>query len=151
VGFINRPKDAAPHTIANIERNKVYSMNLVTEQLVASAHQASAKYAEEVDEFDAVQLRIETVKNIQAPFVQESPIKYALELIEIIPIRHNNTFLIVGQITDVLLPENIINSDGFLHLEKENIITSLGIDAYYTTNPLARFAYAKPDRWPIRV
>ena len=78
--------------------------------------------------------------------MKESKVRYALKLREIIPITLNNTFFIIGEITDVFIEnhDEIMDEDGFIHLEKAGSITSLGIDGYYETELLERFPYAKP-------
>ena len=43
IGFINRPVEAAPHTIQNIELTKQYTINHIQPSFVAAAHQTSAK------------------------------------------------------------------------------------------------------------
>ena len=144
IGFVNRPKEAAPDTLNNIEATGAYTINLIPANLIEQAHQTSAKYAE--SEFAAVGLTEEITDYSKAPFVFESPVKYAMELKEIIPIKLNNTFFVIGAVTAVFADEQILSSDGFLDLEKANIITSLGIDGYYATERLARFSYAKPGK-----
>ena len=143
IGFVNRPREAAPHTLSNIEATGQYTINLIPANLIEQAHQTSAKYAEEESEFKAVGLTEEFTEYSKAPFVFESPVKYAMELKEIIPIKFNNTFFVVGAVTGVFADEQILAADGFLDLEKANIVTSLGIDGYYATEKLARFSYAK--------
>ena len=145
IGFINRPLAAAPHTLKNIEAIGVYTINHIHPSLVAKAHQTSAKYPAEVNEFEAVGIKSQFVDNIIAPFVADSHVKYALQLVEIVPIKHNNTFLVIGSITDVLIDETLIVEDGFIAIENAGSMTSLGIDAYYTTQLNARFGYAKPN------
>jgi flavin reductase (DIM6/NTAB) family NADH-FMN oxidoreductase RutF len=145
IGFINRPIAAAPHTITNIERTGVYTINLISSTYTAHAHQASAKYDADVDEFNAIGFTTMYNASINAPFVKESKVKFALQLLEIVPIKHNGTFLVLGSITDVFIDEDLITNDGFIQLEKAHTITSLGIDAYYTTTLQERYAYAKPD------
>ena len=44
VGYINRPVKAAPHTLANINATKVYTINHIHPSFVQQAHQTSAKY-----------------------------------------------------------------------------------------------------------
>lgn len=144
VGFINRPKEAAPHTIANIETTGEYTMNHIQASFIEQAHQTSAKYAEGESEFEKTGLGIEWKENIKAPFVAESNIKYLMELVEIIPIQYNGSFFVIGKVKDIFVYETIIGEDGFLHLDKAGSITSLGIDGYYETNKLARFRYANP-------
>jgi flavin reductase (DIM6/NTAB) family NADH-FMN oxidoreductase RutF len=144
IGFINRPKEAAPHTIKNIGATGVYTMNHIHKNFIKQAHQTSAKYTEGESEFENVGLTMEWKDNCRAPFVAESRVKYSMVLREIIPIKHNGTFLVVGAVEDIFVDENIIDKDGFLRIEKEGSITTLGIDGYYETDLIARFKYAKP-------
>lgn len=145
IAFQNRPKEAAPHTIGNIEATGIYTINHIQTNFIAQAHQTSAKYAADVSEFTATGLTAQFVENINAPFVAESNIKYALKLIEILPIQYNGTFLVIGAVTDVLINETLIEADGFIAAHKNNSVCSLGIDGYYATTLLDRFSYAKPN------
>lgn len=145
IGFINRPREAAPHTLANIESTCKYTINHIHSNFVERAHQTSAKYAQEVSEFEAVGLTPVAYENFEAPFVLESKIQFALELDEVIPLKQNGTFLVVGKVVHVFLEDNLISADGFIDASKASSIVSLGLDAYYTTSPVARYAYAKPN------
>lgn len=151
IGFVNRPREAAPHTISNIEATGAYTINLIPANLIEQAHQTSAKYADGESEFNAVGLTEEFTEYSKAPFVFESLVKYAMELKEIIPIKFNNTSFVIGAVTGVFIDEQILAADGFLDLEKANIITSLGMDGYYATEKLARFSYAKPGKELSRI
>ncbi len=147
VGFINRPRAAAPHTLQNIEDTGWYSMNHIHPAILEKAHQTSAKYALEDNEFDATGLSIEYKQQLRPPFVKESSIQYCMQLEEIVPIKQNGTFLVIGAIRDVFIEdEHIIEKDGFLSIERIGSICSLGIDAYYQCSLINRFAYAKPDQ-----
>lgn len=144
IGMVNRPREAAPHTLTNIEATGVYTINLFTKTSIKAAHQTSAKYAEGVSEFEMTGLTPEWHAASKAPFVKESPVKYALALKEIIPIKWNGTFFIIGAVQHVIADEALLQSDGFLALEQQEIVTSLGTDAYYTTQLQERLPYAKP-------
>ena len=146
IGFINRPREAAPHTIANIETTGVYTINSIHASFIDKAHQTSAKYAEGESEFEATGLTPLYRPAITVPFVAESKIQYALELKEIVPITYNNTFLVIGAVTDIFLEEGLIMKDGFIAAEQAHTITTLGIDGYYEPVRLQRFAYAKKDK-----
>ena len=135
VGYINRPRSAAPHTLANIESTGKYTINHIQPLFLNQAHQTSAKYP----------LTIQYLNNFQAPFVGESVVKYALALQEVIPITANNTFLVIGKIEFIYLQKDILLPDGFINLHKAETISSNGIDSYYRTMPITRLAYAKPD------
>ena len=151
IGFINRPLAAAPHTIHNIEATGVYTINHINTSFVDKAHQSSAKYPITTNEFELVGLKEQYEQDIIAPFVAESQVKYALQLVEIVPIKHNNTFLVIGAITDVLLDKSLVTDDGFINLEQAGTMTCLGVDAYFTTQQFARFGYAKPDKEIVRL
>jgi flavin reductase (DIM6/NTAB) family NADH-FMN oxidoreductase RutF len=151
VGYINRPLEAAPHTLANIEATKFYTINHIQPSFLDIAHQTSAKYDANISEFEAVGLTAEYLHGFSAPFVQESAVKYGLELQDIIPIKLNNTFLVIGKIISAYLNENILQADGFLQLEKANSMASNGIDAYYETNLHSRYEYAKPEKMAQKI
>lgn len=144
IGYINRPEKAAPHTLANIKATGIYTINHIHSSFVQQAHQTSAKYEAGVSEFEEVGLTPEFQENIAAPFVKESCIKYALSLQEIIPIKLNDTFLIIGKVISIQIERDIVSEDGFIHLDKVNSVCSNGNDGYYTTEIIERYQYAKP-------
>ena len=144
IGFVNRPREAAPHTLANIEATGVYTMNLVTDSFFRQAHQTSAKYPEGVSEFEQTGLHSEKCGNCPAPFVAESPVKFALKLKEVIPIRFNNTYFVIGAVADIYLEQALLLPDGCLDFGKAEIIASLGINSYHPVGEGTKLAYAKP-------
>jgi flavin reductase (DIM6/NTAB) family NADH-FMN oxidoreductase RutF len=151
VGHINRPIQAAPHTLANIQSTGVYTINHIHPSFLEQAHQTSARYPEEVSEFDEVGLLPEFLEDTPAPFVKESKVKYALTLEDIIPIKLNDTFLVIGKIQHVKLEEDILLGDGFLELDKAASMCSNGIDGYYTTQLIDRYQYAKPGMKTMKI
>ena len=145
IGYINRPIAAAPHTLANIKANGFYTVNHIHPSFVEKAHQTSAKYPDEVNEFKEVGLNEEYLDGIPVPFVKESPIKYLLSLKEIVPITLNDTFLVIGQLEQVMISPSLNpTTDGFLELDQAGSICSNGLDAYYTTELVDRYDYARP-------
>lgn len=150
IGYINRPRKAAPHTMANIELTGAYTINHIHPSFLEKAHQTSAKYPEGVSEFEEVGLTEQFVGNFPAPFVKESLVRYALTLKEILPIHSNDTYLVVGKIHSIQMEDDLLSPDGFIDLHKAGTVCSNGIDGYYTTKPLVRFSYAKPGHKPIK-
>jgi flavin reductase (DIM6/NTAB) family NADH-FMN oxidoreductase RutF len=144
IGFVNRPLAAAPDTITNIRATGFYTINHIHETFYQQAHQTSAKYPAEVNEFEAVGLTEQYRPGIQPPFVQESKIQYLLSLKEVIPIQWNHTFFVIGAVEQVFLDESFIRNDGFIDLHIAESVVSSGLDAYYKVAPLDRLAYAKP-------
>ena len=151
IGFINRPREASPHTLANIEETKTYTINHVQSEFLDKAHQTSAKYKKEESEFDKTGLTPLWTEDTKAPYVKESQVRYALDLQEIIPLKQNDTFLVVGAIKDIYVPVVAIQPDGFVDLEKVGSLASLGIDGYYKTSLLKRYSYARPNQDPTEL
>jgi flavin reductase (DIM6/NTAB) family NADH-FMN oxidoreductase RutF len=143
IGFINRPREAAPHTLSNIEETGIYTINHIQMNFVEKAHQTSAKYPEGVSEFEKVELSPEKREDCIAPFVKESPVKFSMVLKEIIPIRFNNTYFVIGAIRDIYLDASIVEEDGCLNFYESEIITSIGINRYASVDEGIKLAYAK--------
>jgi len=147
-GLVFRPDTVERHTLSNIISTGVYTINHLNERIYKKAHQTSARYPKDQSEFEATGLTPEFSEGFQAPFVAESRVRFAVEMREKIPLGINGTILMIGQITDVWLPEEIVQPDGFVDLEQAGTLTCSGLDSYHRTQRLARLAYAKPDTWP---
>lgn len=147
IAFINRPREAAPHTIRNIEIRGKYTINHIHPAFVEKAHQCSAKYPDGVNEFHEVGLTPDYKDDFSIPYVAESRVQMGLELSEIIPLK-NGTFLVVGNLVNAYVSEEALGNDGFINLAKTDSLVSLGLDGYYQVNPLQRYTYAKPDKAP---
>ncbi len=148
IGFINRPEQATPHTLQNIRHTQHFTINHIQTSFVAAAHQTSARYGAEQNEFVETGLEPLFRSECKAPFVQQSHLQYALELAEILPITLNNTFLVIGRVTDVYMKEGMLQEDGFIALDKGGSIVSAGMDGYATVQPKLRYSYAKPGIAP---
>ncbi len=146
IGFINRPLITAPHTLTNIQDTTSYTINHIQKEMVSQAHQTSAKYNADMSEFDATGLTSIFKKGCKAPFVAESHVQYSLDLVEVVPIKHNGTFMVIGALQDVYLNKELILEDGFINLEQSGSVASLGIDAYYACNLINRYEYANPNK-----
>jgi flavin reductase (DIM6/NTAB) family NADH-FMN oxidoreductase RutF len=147
IAFINRPREAAPHTLRNIEIRGKYTINHIHPDFVEKAHQCSAKYPDGVNEFHEVGLTPDYKDDFNIPYVAESRVQMGMELSEIIPLK-NGTFLVVGNLLQAYVSEDALGNDGFINLAKTDSLVSLGLDGYYQVNPLQRYTYAKPDKAP---
>lgn len=142
-GLIIRPNEPSQNTLGNILATKHYTINHVQPHFYKQAHQCSAKYAEGISEFAEVGLTTEYMPEMYPPFVKESSIKFACELVQKIDIELNDTFLIIGKIIKVIVPDDVVSNDGFINLEKAQTVTCSGLDSYHITHAIARLSYAK--------
>ena len=149
LGFICRPHVTRRDTLENILATGCYTINHINASFIAQAHQTAARYEQQIDEFHAVGLTPEQTEGCIAPYVKESSIKYGLRFIDKLDIAANDTHLIVGEVFDILLPDDCIDESGKLDIETAGTVAISGLDQYHSTRTLDRFSYAKPDQ-PLR-
>lgn len=149
LGFIMRPStEVRRHTYENIQENQIYTINSVNSQFIKNAHYTSAKFEAGESEFSKCKLTEQYLNDFGAPFVKESSLKMGLSLKEIIPIKSNNTILIVGEVEHLILPDDIINDKGYLNLEANNTVGISGLNTYYDLQKIESFPYARVNEIP---
>jgi flavin reductase (DIM6/NTAB) family NADH-FMN oxidoreductase RutF len=146
IGLIFRPSPPERNTYSNIIETGFYTINHVNETIYKQAHQTSARYDKAISEFDITGLTPEYKDAFFAPYVTESNIQLGIEFKEKIDLTINNTILIIGEITQIYIPEDCLSADGFIDLEKANTVTCSGLDSYHKTVQLDRLSYAKPNK-----
>jgi flavin reductase (DIM6/NTAB) family NADH-FMN oxidoreductase RutF len=149
LAFIQRPLTETSHTYNNILENNFFTINQVNETIILQSHYTSAKYQDGISEFETCKLTPYFVPGYIAPYVKESSVKIGLQLVEIIPIKHNNTKMIIGEIKHILIDENLIEQDGNVNLEMAKAITVAGLETYYNNAIQQKLPYAKIDENPF--
>lgn len=144
IGFLMRPVSAERHTYTNIKETNCFTINHINKEIFKNAHQTSARYDKDVSEFDECGLTPEYSDTIKAPYVKESKIKIGCRFVEEHDIKFNGTIFIVGEILEVILPDDIVGKDGFVDIEKAGTVDISGLDGYHETKRIARLSYAKP-------
>lgn len=148
LGMIARPQtEEVGHTLDNIRATGEYTINHIGPSFIEKAHYTSAKFKREESEFDRCGLTPEFVEGIKAPFVDESEIKMALRLKEIIPIEFNGTSLVIGEIIWIRFPEAFW-VDGDVDLEKSQSMGISGLNTYYSLKKEDWFPYARKEETP---
>jgi len=130
LGFVLRPTTVPRNTYKNIKDTGVFTINHIYEDIIEDAHHTSAKYSEDISEFDMTTLQAEYKNEFKAPFVKNSPVKIAMKYIEEYHIKANDVLLIVGEIQSVYIDDNLLEKDGFINLSKGKIATINGLDSY---------------------
>jgi flavin reductase (DIM6/NTAB) family NADH-FMN oxidoreductase RutF len=150
-GFIVRPDVSPRHTLQNILETNYYTVNHIHEGIYKNAHQTAARYAADVSEFNEVNLTEEYLEGYDVPLVKESNLKFICEYQQKIDLEINGTIMIIGQIKEIILPEQCLGLDGFIDLELAGTITCSGLDSYHKTEKIGRLTYAKPNSWPENI
>ncbi len=145
MGVIFRPHSVERHSLENMLATGHFTLNQVNADIYRQAHQSSARYPREKSEFAAVGLTPEILPDIAAPFVVESHLKMALQLVEVQTLC-NDTELVIGEIQTVIAPQTAVAVDGHVAIEALDAVAVSGLDHYHLGRPLERLEYAKPDR-----
>lgn len=145
IGMIMRPHTVIRDTLQNIKDTGCYTINHVHSDMVAQAHQCSARYAPEQSEFAATGLTEQYYDGFLAPFVSQSRIKLAVEVREVQLLQLNLTELVIGEIIDVIFENDYLTEDGYVDIELAGSTAVSGLDSYHSVQRIDRFGYAKPD------
>lgn len=145
LGFILRPLTVRRDSYNNFKSVRFFTVNQVSQHIIKEAHHTSAKYDEGISEFEKSGLTESYLDGFDAPYVHESPIKIGCRYINEYEIKENGCLLIIGAIDHMYLPEESIAKDGWVHLDKTNAISAVGLDGYALPKIIERLAYARPD------
>jgi len=151
MGFLMRPVSVERHTYTNIKETNCFTINHINKEIFKQAHQTSARYERNISEFEACQLTPEYTETIKAPYVKESKIKVGLKFLEEQEIKSNGTMFIIGEIQEIILPDDATLTDGYVDIEKAGTIAISGLDSYHETKRISRLSYAKPGIKPKEI
>jgi len=150
-GLVFRPNVPSANTLGNIINTQIYTLNHIMPNFIEAAHQCSARYEAGESEFSASGLHPFYKEAIWAPFVQESCLQMACEMVQKIDIPLNGTCIIIGKIIHIQVPDEVLKADGFVDLHKAKTVLGSGLDAYYTSEKQQRLSYAKKDTFPQNI
>ena len=121
-----------------------FTVNHVSKKIFEDAHHTSAKYKNDISEFDKTALTPTYLDKFYAPYVSESPVKIGCSFKNEYFIKENNCLLIIGAIEHIYCSEEAQKEDGFLSLEDTETVTVNGLDGYALPKLLNRLEYARP-------
>jgi flavin reductase (DIM6/NTAB) family NADH-FMN oxidoreductase RutF len=145
IGFIVRPTTAPRDTYKNIMETGYFTINHITIDMIADAHHTSAKYDSEISEFDKTNLEEEYKEGFNIPFVKGSPVQLYCKYVNEYIIKENDTIHIIASIEHVFFDEALEHKDGWLQLDKGNIVALNGVDGYFLPKLIDRFQYAQQN------
>jgi flavin reductase (DIM6/NTAB) family NADH-FMN oxidoreductase RutF len=143
LGFILRPTTVPRHTYSNIKDLRYFSVNAISQSFVAHAHQTSANYPIDVDEFEVTGILSEWRDEIAVPFVKESPVQLLCKYVNEYEIIENGTIHVIASIEKIFVQNELLSEDHWIQLDKGNIVAINGLDGYAKTELIERFSYAR--------
>lgn len=146
IGFILRPTTVPRDTYKNIKETQYFTVNHITDKMIADAHHTSAAYPEEISEFNKTNLESEYIDSIDVPFVKGSPVRLLCKYLNEYEIKENGVIHIIASVETIYHDANLVaGKEYFLQLDKGNIVTVNGLDGYCLPTLVDRFEYARPD------
>ncbi|NVJ88152.1 MAG: flavin reductase [Flavobacteriaceae bacterium] len=144
LGFILRPTTVPRNTYKNIKETGCFTINHIWEDIIDDAHHTSAKYPEDISEFDVTNLQEEYKGDFKAPFVKGAPVQMSMKFIEEIHVKSNDVLLIVAQIQELFINEELLEKDGLINLSRGNVVTINGLDTYAIPKFKKQLTYQRP-------
>ena len=126
LGFILRPTTVPRNTHRNLKETGCFTINHIWEDVIEDAHHTSAKYPDDISEFDMTVLEPEFKGDFKAPFVKNAPVQMAMKFVEEVYVPSNDVMLIVAQIQELYVKNEILQEDGLINLSKGNVATING-------------------------
>ena len=149
LAFVTRTsKDVNRNTLNNILETKYYTINQIQKEFVKNAHYTSAKFNENISEFEMCKIEEENIDDFFAPFVKKSNLKIGMKLKEMIPIKSNDSTLVVGQVMKIIIDKSFLKNDFMFDLEKSGSIAIGGLNEYFTIKNLDHFPYVRLKDFP---
>jgi flavin reductase (DIM6/NTAB) family NADH-FMN oxidoreductase RutF len=149
LGFILRPAhDVARNTYENIKETGCYTINHIHESFIERAHYTSANFEQGQSEFEQCGLTEAYLHDFPAPFVAESKVKIGMKFIEEVNVKANGTKLIIGEIHELIMPEDCLDDKGYVRLDRLYDVGIGGLNSYYNLKRIATFPYARVNELP---
>lgn len=145
IGFIVRPTTIPRDTYKNIMETGYFTVNHITIDMIADAHHTSANYESGISEFDKTNLEEEYKDGINIPFVKGSPVQLYCKFVNEYIIKENDTIHIIASIEHIFFDETLEHKDGWLQLDKGNIVALNGVDGYFLPKLIDRFQPAQQN------
>lgn len=144
LGFILRPTTVPRNTHRNLKETGYFTINHIWEDVIEDAHHTSAKYPDDVSEFDMTILEPEFKGNFKAPFVKNAPVQMAMKFVEEVYVASNDVMLIVAQIQELYVENELLQDDGLINLSKGNVAAINGLDTYAIPKFKKQLSYQRP-------
>ena len=145
IGFIMRPTTVPRDTYKNIKETGYFTINHITADMISDAHHTSANYELGTSEFDKTNLEEEYKTNIDTPFVKGSPIQMYCKYLNEYHIKENDTIHVIASIEHLFFEEELEHKDGWLQLDKGNVVAINGLDGYCLPKLIDRYQYARKE------
>lgn len=141
---VNRRDGSRKDTVLNIEANRQFVVNIVSEHLAERMNCTSAELPYEICEFEKCGLTREPSLRVKPPRVKEARVQMECELMQIVPVGEGPLAanLVIGRIVMLHADDDVLDADGQIDPATLDTIGRMGGDWYSRTRD--RFAMKRP-------
>ncbi|MEO6300813.1 MAG: flavin reductase family protein [Paracoccaceae bacterium] len=131
----------AKDSIANIRETGVFAVNVVAEAMLHQMNATSARLPHGTDEFIHAGIEKAECRTIDCPCVAATPATLECRLNQIIQLRGDDNFIVLGEVTGIHLRDDCLK-DGRFDLTSYHPVARLGYKDYTIVRDL--FAMDRP-------
>jgi flavin reductase (DIM6/NTAB) family NADH-FMN oxidoreductase RutF len=136
VSIIRRHSGARKDTFNNIEKNKEFTINLVTEEMAGAMNTASRNFTGDIDEFREAGFTPVSADLVTPPLVAESPVNMECRLMQIMEFGSERiSNFVIGEVIRIHIRDEFF-ADGRILLRDLDTIANLGGDFYCRTSDI---------------
>jgi flavin reductase (DIM6/NTAB) family NADH-FMN oxidoreductase RutF len=125
----------AKDSITNIRETGVFAVNVVGEAMLHQMNATSARLPRGTDEFTHAQIGKAECHTIPCPRVAAAPATLECHLMQIITLRGEDNFMVLGEVTGIHLRDDCV-VNGRLDLTRFNPVARLGYKDYTVVRDL---------------
>ena len=122
-------RDDTKDSVSNIRETGVFCVNIVEYAMLEAMNQSSGLWPREVDEFHFADLAREECREIACSRVAGAPAALECRLTEIVTLRGQSNFLVLGEVVGVHMRDDCL-VDGMFDILKFQPLTRLGYRDY---------------------
>ena len=134
--------DEGKDTLANVEAQQEFVVNLVPEALTQAMNISSQSFPAGVDEFDKAGLTAAPCTTVAAPRIAEAPASFECKLWRVLELPGANNRMVIGEVTGIHYSEDCIR-DGRFDVTLYRPLARLGYRDYAKIDSV--FELTRPD------
>lgn len=135
-------QDGTKDTVANIRATGEFCVNVVSDALTQAMNVSTAGYDKDVDEFQKAGLTAAHCNTIGCPRVLEAPASLECRMDQIITLKGQSNFMVIGEVTGVHLRDDCV-VNGIFDVTTYQPLARLGYRDYAKVSEV--FSLARPD------
>jgi flavin reductase (DIM6/NTAB) family NADH-FMN oxidoreductase RutF len=141
----NRPDGGKKDTLANIEQNGEFVVNIVTSDVVDAMNQSSANYESDVSEFESCGMTPADSSIVKPPRVAESKAQFECKLHTVLNLGTGpgGSNLVLGRIVAIHVADEVLDAEGKIQPGLLDTIGRMGGLSYSKTTE--RFELNRPS------